>query len=187
MSDVNFEALPAVLVPPVRDDPYCCPYAPLLRPCGPVINTWTITATYTVRLASGSQAIRPLVAQAIGTTLGRLMVMEGNLYPYVTTAIASDRRSSGVPRSVYAVRVTYPTMISGHKRLPDGTICDQVTPVAVMVSDSDKAHEAALATAQTHDTTNPGSWNAQLIAAANSLMTDDVLVHLTFSDFAVDT
>ena len=186
-SDIDFAALPAVLVPPDREDPYCCPYAAIRGPCCPTITSWTLTSVYTVQLASGSRAIRPLVAQAIATTLGRLMVVAGDLYPYVSTAIANGvSKTTGVPYGVYTFRATYPTMVAGHKRLPNGTVCDAVQPVAVMVSDDDKQHEAALATAQTQDTTSPGSWNAQLIAAANSLMTDDTLVVLAFGPFILE-
>jgi hypothetical protein len=185
--DIDMEALPAVLVPPVRLDPYCCPNALLLRPCGPVINSWSIVATYTVKLASGAQVLRPLVMQAISTTLARLMVVAGRLFPYVTTTSGVYAPRGAVPKGMYMVTAVYPNMVQGHKQLVDGVICEQTTPVAVIVSIDDKEFEAALATAKTRTGPPAGAWNTALRAAANSLMSDDSLEELSFSDFRVNS
>jgi hypothetical protein len=179
--EIDMTALPAVLVPPVRLEPYCCPAASLCkascraRPLG----SWALSAVYTVRLASGAETLRPLVVQAVSTTLARLMVVAGNLYPYVTTtgSIAPPRQG------VYVVTAKYPTMVEGHRRLPDGVVCEEVTPVAVPVNLDEQDAQADLATAKTRP---GGEWNVACKEAANSLMTDDVLVDLNFQPFSVD-
>lgn len=185
-TDIDTAALPAVLVPPVRLDPYCCPNALLTRPCGPVLNSWTITTVYTVKLASGAQSIRALPMQAISNTLTKLMVMAGNLYPYVTTTSAvQTSRETPVPRGVYMLKITYPTMVEGYRRTPQGIVCDNPVPVAVIISDEDRKFEADLATAKTRTGPPAGAWNDLLREAANSLMADDTLTLLKFTPFSV--
>ena len=107
--------------------PYFWP-STALSSCCPSQNTWKITTSFTLTLASGGTQINPLTAQAITLELGQLMRID-NVYP-VVSLITLPHMSVHMP-FIYFVEIVYPTHVQGRHRRRDGTLCDEIIPVAI--------------------------------------------------------
>lgn len=168
-----------VIVPAV---PYTFPSIGVSGCCA--ADVWKAATSFTVVLASGGTQINPLVQQDIGFELRSLLRID-NVYPQVFVRTL-PHVGIGTPY-IYFVDITYPMYVEGRRILPDGTVCDDVIPIAIpqVQAQGQAVMDRANACLVTNTSTDC-TWRQRLITAANFDLGLDSVTELKFKPFIIN-